>query len=38
MTGNVVVSEVHAVVYVALSKVEKRVLWEFVGTREGVTL
>jgi hypothetical protein len=38
MTGNVV-SEVHAVVYVVLSKVEKHAFYgEFVGTRECVTL
>lgn len=38
MTDNVVVSEVHAVVYVVLRKLEKHALYgELVGTRECVT-
>jgi len=39
MTGNVVISEVHALMYVVLSKPEERVLYgELVGTTECITL
>jgi hypothetical protein len=39
MIGNVVISEVDALTYVVLSKVEKHVRYrELVGTREYLTL
>jgi hypothetical protein len=39
MTGNVVISDVHALTYVVLSEVEKHVPYgELVGTRERLTL
>ena len=39
MTGNVIISEVNALMYVILSKVEEHVTYgELVGTIAGVTL
>jgi hypothetical protein len=39
MTGNVVISEVDAIMCVVLSKAEKtRALWGIVGTRERIAL